>query len=185
MGSWFSSILKLNCCAGDKEDSKLEINPEKARQRSKLTDQSHIEEVPEMPKATPTAQPAESHSSTARSSLIAHFDFDLADILNEQELTEKLEGSEHLYGFGGRYVGDVVALQRHGFGTMQWSETVSYEGYWDRGMPTGEGTMTIDGHIFQGIWSDENAEGSAEVLEARLEGLEDWLQAYNEGYCKD
>jgi len=184
MGSLISFLHKLNCCADTHEDSKIEVNVEQTRKGSSLINQSHTEDVKEGPKTTPDAQPAESHNSTARSSLIVHFDFDIGSILNEEELTEKVERTEHLYRFGGRYEGAVKAGQRNGFGTMRWSEAVEYRGNWSDNLPIGEGIMTVGSHVFQGTWKDATAEGDAEVLEARLEGLENWLQAYNEGYCK-
>lgn len=67
---------------------------------------------------------------------------------------------------------------------MRWSETVSYTGNWSEGLPKGEGTMVYNGRVFQGIWNNPKAAGVAKVVAAGLQDLAEWLQAYNEGYCK-
>lgn len=67
---------------------------------------------------------------------------------------------------------------------MRWSTAVEYTGNWHNGMPYGEGVMTFKGLSFRGKWSDPMVRGTEEVLKARLQGLNDWLLANNEGYRK-
>lgn len=183
MGSWFSAMRKLNCCTEATEDSKIEVNLAKTPHNAEPATHLDLEEAEIIPKpASDSHQPMRSHSSTARSSLAIHFD--ISSILNEEEQAEEVDSTEHVYRFGGRYIGQVAAGKRHGAGAMRWNELVEYTGTWREGLPKGEGKMTFEGHVFQGVWEDAQAAGSIEVLEIGLDSLEPWLEAYNEGYCK-
>ena len=108
------------------------------------------------------------------------------ELFSGTELSEELkeEYADYVYKSRARYTGEVKEGRRHGLGTMTWSGGVQYTGNWQEGMPKGEGTMTFQGCSFQGNWSNPGSVGTEEVVKAQLQGLEEWLQACNEGYCK-
>ena len=113
---------------------------------------------------------------------------DFKQLFCEAELSEAVKVTEgrgsYRYKSGAKYTGEVKEGRRHGLGTMTWSGGVQYTGNWQEGMPKGEGTMTFQGCSFQGNWSNPGSVGTEEVVKAQLQGLEEWLQACNEGYCK-
>ena len=142
------------------------------------------EKTPPQTHEAPAIEQYQSDSETNIASLSPHFD--AKNMLNEVELRVLVsEGVENSYPFGGKYVGSVDKEgQRHGEGRMQWSGEVCYSGRWQQGLPHGHGTMLFEGKSFEGLWTHPEISGFSEVIEAGLDSLEAWLQAYNEGYCK-
>lgn len=51
-----------------------------------------------------------------------------------------------------RFEGSFERNQRRGFGRYSWTPRDMFEGYYDADLPHGQGTVTIDGVSFTGLW---------------------------------
>lgn len=57
------------------------------------------------------------------------------------------------YLSGGRYEGDFVAGQRHGYGQYHFANNNLYEGYWENDYAQGQGKLyTVEGEQYDGKW---------------------------------
>ena len=174
MPRWFPSFLHFSCLFPAQDDRKTESNSTKSNSNP-VFQRISSEFVPYICTVT----------DIDRGKSYEFYEFPLF----EEIFTVKMMGKESgcvnfVYPSGSRYVGRVKDGLRHGFGVMKWGEQAEYIGNWELGVPKNEGKMTYKGYNFQGIWSDSSISGSVDVLTVELDGLQAWLQAFNEGYCK-
>ena len=181
MQRWLSYFYRLTCFAAASETAQNDPSPVQIPRDSLSQGQPFLVKTSEATKRTEDAGVCV--VVTNRSEYADIYDFQ--ELFSAVELSEEVsESGNHTYKSGARYIGRTQEGHRQGYGTMRWSAAVEYTGNWHDGIPYGEGMMTFKGLSFRGMWSNPKARGTEEVLEARLYGLNYWLQANNEGYCK-
>ena len=191
-----ATIRFLSClqCFGDKGmGSEVELDVGEAKRNRKQSSsisnpltplvKDPVEAVPvSEDKDSPTLSPSSERDLSSLAPSNFHPFFSLEEI---SALLPASGGTvEHRYQTGDVYTGQVRNRSRHGTGTMQWALGAEYSGNWVNGLPSGTGTMEFNRKSFSGLWRNHQFRGEDTIVDAAVDRMEDWLQAYNDGYGK-